>query len=115
MKRRRYIPDRGDLVWLNFRPQTGREQAGRRPAVVISPKAYNRPTQLALVCPITSQCKGYPFEVMLPEGLAVQGVVLSDQIKSLDWFAREVERADRLDAVTLSEVIKKVSVLLADT
>ena len=115
MKRRRYIPDRGDLVWLNFRPQTGREQAGRRPAVVISPKAYNRPTQLALVCPITSQCKGYPFEVMLPEGLAVQGVVLSDQIKSLDWIAREVERADRLDAVTLSEVIKKVSVLLADT
>ena len=115
MKRRRYIPDRGDLVWLNFRPQTGREQAGRRPAVVISPKAYNRPTQLALVCPITSQCKGYPFVVMLPEGLAVQGVVLSDQIKSLDWIAREVERADRLDAVTLSEVIKKVSVLLADT
>jgi len=115
VKRRRYIPDRGDLVWLNFRPQTGREQAGRRPAVVISPKAYNRPTQLALVCPITSQCKGYPFEVMLPDGLAVQGVVLSDQIKSLDWIAREVERADRLDAVTLSEVIKKVSVLLADT
>jgi len=113
VKRRRYIPDRGDLVWLNFRPQTGREQAGRRPAVVLSPKTYNRPTRLALVCPITSQCKGYPFEVVLPEGLAVQGVVLSDQVKSLDWHARQAERAGKLDAATLKEVVEKAIVLLA--
>ena len=113
MKRGRYIPDRGDLVWLNFRPQTGREQAGRRPAVVLSPKAYNRKTQLALVCPVTSQCKGYPFEVALPEGLAAQGVVLADQIKSLDWDSRQAERAGKLDAATLKEVAAKAMVLLA--
>ncbi len=114
MSRSRYIPDRGDLVWLNFLPQAGHEQAGRRPAVVISPKAYNRPTQLALVCPVTSRSKGYPFEVLIPKTAAIQGVILADQLKSLDWRARKAEFAGRLDATTLTEVAGKVMALLAD-
>lgn len=89
---RTYIPERGELVWLHFNPQSGHEQAGRRPALVISPKGYNRKVGLALVCPITSRVKGYPFEVELPEGLGVSGAILADQIKSLDWRARKAER-----------------------
>ena len=89
---RTYIPERGDLVWLHFNPQSGHEQAGRRPAIVISPKSYNRKVGLALFCPITSRVKGYPFEVELPEGLKVSGAILADQIKSLDWRARKAER-----------------------
>jgi len=91
-----YVPERGDVVWLQFNPQAGSEQAGRRPALVISPRSYNRKVGLALVCPITSSVKGYPFEVTLPEGLEVQGAVLCDQIKSLDWRTRS---ATRLGAV----------------
>ena len=86
---RNYIPDAGDLIWLTFDPPAGREQAGRRPALVLSPAAYNEITSLALVCPITSRVKGYPFEVSLPEGLPVSGVVLSDHLKSLDWKERK--------------------------
>src|SRR5438874_3778944 len=89
---RGYAPDRGDLVWLEFNPQAGHEQAGRRPALVISPRTYNRRVGLALFCPITSQVKGYPFEVVLPEGLKAQGAILCDQIKSLDWRARDARR-----------------------
>ncbi|MEA5443550.1 endoribonuclease MazF [Cyanobium gracile] len=84
-----YIPDRGDLVWLEFTPQSGSEQAGRRPALVISPKSYNGKVGLALFCPVTSRVKGYPFEVLLPEDSAVVGVVLADQLKSLDWRTRK--------------------------
>jgi len=80
-----YIPDRGDVVWLMFDPQAGHEQAGRRPALVISPKAYNAKIGLSFVCPITGQAKQYPFEVGIPSGLPVSGVVLADQLKSLDW------------------------------
>jgi len=87
-----YVPERGDLVWLTFNPQAGHKQAGRRPAVVLSPKAYNGKVGLALFCPITSQVKGYPFEVRLPEGLPVSGSILADQVKSLDWQARQIER-----------------------
>ena len=83
-----YVPRRGDVVWLTFNPQAGHEQAGRRPAVVLSPNAYNAKVGLALLCPITSQVKGYPFEVLLPHGLPVSGAILADQIKSLDWQAR---------------------------
>lgn len=83
MMARRYVPSRGDVVWLSFSPQAGHEQAGRRPALVVSPASYNRKVGLALLCPITSQVKGYPFEVSLPAGLEVSGVVLSDQIKVL--------------------------------
>jgi mRNA interferase MazF len=86
------VPDRGDVVWLEFNPQAGSEQAERRPALVISPRSYNRKVGLALVCPITSRVKGYPFEVELPEGIEVKGAILCDQIKSLDWRARHATR-----------------------
>ena len=88
-----YVPDRGDIVWLTFDPRAGREQAGRRPALILSPASYNGKVGLALACPITSRVKGYPFEVPLPRSLAVSGVVLSDHIKSLDWRARKAELA----------------------
>jgi mRNA interferase MazF len=89
-----YVPRRGDIVWLSFDPQAGHEQAGRRPAFVLSPENYNRKTGLFLACPITSRVKGYPFEVALPDGLAVSGVILVDQIKSLDWKVRKAEFAE---------------------
>jgi mRNA interferase MazF len=82
-----YVPDRGDAVWIMLNPQAGHEQAGRRPAVVLSPAAYNGRVGLAILCPLTNQIKGYPFEVVLPSGLAVTGAILSDQVKSLDWRA----------------------------
>jgi mRNA interferase MazF len=86
-----YVPDRAHLVWLSFDPQLGREQAGRRPALILSPAAYNVRIGLAVVCPITSQLKGYPFEVPLPPGLPVSGAVLADHVKSLDWRARRAD------------------------
>lgn len=107
-----YVPERGDVVWLNFDPQTGHEQAGRRPAVVLSPAAYNGKVGLALLCPITSQVKGYSFEVQIPTGLNVSGVILADQVKSLDWRARKAERLDALPATTIAIVLKKLKTLL---
>lgn len=86
-----YAPERGDIIWLQFTPQAGHEQAGKRPALVISPAGYNRKVGLALVCPITSNGKGYPFEVELPQALKAQGSILCDQIRSLDWRARRAE------------------------
>ncbi len=86
-----YVPRCGDLVWIALNPQAGHEQASRCPAVVLSPKSYNSKTGLAILCPVTSQVKGYPFEVLLPEGLPVAGAILSDQVKSLDWRARNAE------------------------
>ncbi len=108
-----YVPARGDLVWLEFDPQSGHEQAGRRPALVVSDIQYNRKVGLALLCPITSQVKGYPFEVALPSGLAVQGVVLSDQVKSLDWRARRAVRIASVPANVLDEVVARISALIA--
>ena len=105
-------PKRGDVVWLTFTPQAGHEQAGHRPALVLSPEPYNRKVGLALVCPITSQVKGYPFEVPLPHGLEVQGVVLADQVKSVDWKARKARVCGTAPAATLAEVLKKFSPLL---
>src|SRR5215813_14686908 len=90
-RKRGYVPERGDAVWVTLDPQAGHEQAGRRPALVLSPAAYNRRVGLALLCPITNQIKGYPFEVLIPQGLKVTGAVLSDQVKSLDWKARKAE------------------------
>src|SRR5437660_9952142 len=84
-----YVPSRGDAVWITLNPQAGHEQSGRRPALVLSPSAYNGRVGLALLCPITSQVKGYPFEVTLPHGLPITGVVLADEVKSLDWRARK--------------------------
>lgn len=108
-----YIPQRGDVVWLTFDPQAGHEQAGRRPAVVVSPATYNGKVGLALLCPITNQAKGYPFEVAIPTGLAVKGVILSDQIKSLDWRVRNAEFIARLPDSVMVEVLQKLSTLLS--
>jgi mRNA interferase MazF len=108
----RYVPDRGDLVWLEFDPQKGHEQAGHRPAVVLSPRAYNHKAALALFCPITSRIKSYPFEVVLPDGLPIQGAVLCDQVKSLDWFARRAEFAGKLPKLFVEDVLAKVVTLL---
>ncbi|MBX7223851.1 MAG: endoribonuclease MazF [Blastocatellia bacterium] len=107
-----YIPNRGDVVWLNFDPQAGHEQSGKRPAVVISPKAYNQKVGLGLFCPITHHVKGYPFEVKVPGGLTVKGVVLSDQIKSLDWKARQAEFIAQLPKDVIDEILKKVMLLI---
>ena len=106
-------PDRGDVVWLSFDPQAGHEQAGRRPAVVLSPVAYNRKVGLALFCPITSQIKGYPFEVRLPSGCPISGVILADQIKSLDWRVRRAEVVAQLPGEIVGEALDKLSTLLS--
>jgi mRNA interferase MazF len=111
---RRYIPERGDIVWLQFNPQAGHEQAGMRPALVVSPKVYNRRVGLGLFCPITSHIKGYPFEVLLPEGLEARGAVLSDQIKSLDWRVRQAKRIAKAPSVVVDEVLSKVLTLVSD-
>jgi mRNA interferase MazF len=107
-----YVPDRGDLVWLESTPQTGSEQAGRRPALVISPKAYNAKVGLALFCPVTSRVKGYPFEVVLPECAGVIGVVLADQLKSLDWRARKAKLIERASSEVLAMVTARIFPLL---
>ena len=107
-----YVPERGDLIWLSFSPQAGHEQAGRRPALVLSPIAYNRRVGLALLCPITNQRKGYPFEVLLPDGLPVTGVILSDQVRSLDWRSRNAVFETTLPAHVTQEVLLKLATLL---
>ena len=107
-----YVPRRGDLVWLHFNPQTGREQAGRRPALVLSPESYNARVGLAILCPVTGHVKSYPFEVALPPGGAVAGVILPDQVKSLDWRARQAERIESLPSRVTEEVLQKLGTLL---
>ncbi|MDR9855796.1 endoribonuclease MazF [Paenibacillus sp. VCA1] len=107
-----YIPGRGDLVWLQSNPQTGHQQAGRRPALVISPAAYNGKVGLSLLCPITSRRKGYPFEVIIPQDLPIDGVILADQVKSLDWQSRQAMFICKVPPKTLSEVISKLSLLI---
>ncbi len=107
-----YVPQRGDVVWITLNPQAGHEQAGRRPAVVLSPQAYNGRVGLALLCPVTSQAKGYPFEVVIPPGLPVTGVVLSDQAKSMDWRARNAEKICSLSSAVIVEVLGKLRTLL---
>lgn len=86
-----YVPDRGDVVWIDFDPQARHEQAGRRPALILSPARYNRRIRLVVLCPITSKVKGYPWEVPIPLGLPVNGVILSDQVKSMDWTVRNTQ------------------------
>ncbi|MDP2834563.1 MAG: endoribonuclease MazF [Pseudomonadota bacterium] len=106
-----YVPDYGDIVWLDFTPQSGHEQAGRRPAVVLSPKAYNTKSGLLVCVPITNQIKGYPFEVML-SGQGATGAALADQVKSLDWQTRQAERKGRATPGEISEIRAKISALL---
>ena len=107
-----YLPERGEIVWLEFNPQAGHEQAGRRPALVISPGSYNRKVALALFCPVTSQVKGYPFEVVLPPGLEVQGAILSDQVKSLDWRVRRARRICSIPPAVLDETVGRILALV---
>jgi len=107
-----YLPERGDIVWLQFDPQLGHEQAGRRPALIVSPQSYNSKVGLALLCPITSKVKGYPFEVEIPDGLQVSGAILADQVKSLDWRARDAQFACKVLASTVAEVQAKIQVLI---
>lgn len=110
---RPYCPKRGDIVWLAFSPQAGHEQSGRRPALALSPESYNRKVGLAVFCPVTSRAKGYPFEVRIPEGLEASGVVLSDQVKSLDWRARKASYCCRLPEDALREVVAKLGTILS--
>lgn len=109
---RDYVPSRGDIVWLSFTPQAGHEQAGHRPALVLSPQAYNDKTSLAICCPITSTVRGYPFEVDLPSTDSITGVVLADQVKSLDWRARYARYRCRATPRVVNEVLQKVHALL---
>lgn len=107
-----YVPDRGDAIWLNFNPQAGHEQAGHRPALVLSPASYNEAAGLALLCPITSRRKGYPFEVEILGTTDVEGVVLADQVKRLDWRRRKAEFIEEVPEAVVSETIAKVQSLL---
>ena len=107
-----FVPNRGDIVWLEFTPQAGHEQTGRRPALVLSPRSYNAAAGLALFCPITSRVKGYPFEVPLLANSPVRGVVLADQIKSLDWRARKARLIGPAAEATVADVLAKAQALL---
>ena len=107
-----YTPQRGDIVWLSFSPQAGLEQAGRRPGLVLSPAKYNGKVGLMLTCPITSRLKGYPFEVEIPAGAGVSGVILSDQLRSLDWRERRAEYVGKVDVGTLDNVRAKLDAVL---
>ena len=107
-----YVPERGDLAWLDFTPQMGHEQAGRRPALVLSHGLYNGRAGLAVVCPITSQIKGYPFEVALPPDLPIEGCVLSDHLKSVDWKQRKAAFIGRVGPEVLTAVLNRIGPLL---
>lgn len=107
-----YVPERGDVVWISLDPQAGFEQAGLRPVLVLSPAAYNGKVGLMLCCPITTQVKGYPFEVMILNNPRVSGVVLADQVKSLDWKARRAKKKCRISERELSEVLQKLKTLV---
>lgn len=107
-----YIPDQGDIVWLNFNPQAGYEQAGRRPALVLSPARYHEKVGLAIFCLITNQEKGYPFEVKIPDGLKVSGVVLADHVKNLDWHIRQAAFICKMPQAKTAEVLQKLTTLL---
>ena len=112
VKKTAYVPKRGDVVWMTMNPQAGHEQAGRRPAVILSPAAYNAKVGLVLAAPVTSWVKGYPFETLVPSGLPVSGAILSDQVKSLDWRAREAALSCELPSSVVSEVLQKLRSLL---
>lgn len=113
MRQEEYIPERGDVVWITLNPQAGHEQAGRRPAVILSPRAYNGKVGLAVLCPITTQVKGYPFEVVIPEGFGLRGAILADQVKSLDWRVRKAELIGKLAGDTTAEALQKLGTLLS--
>lgn len=107
-----YVPDAGDLIWLTFDPQAGHEQRGRRPALVLTPRIYNQKARLALACPVTTRAKGYPFEVPLPTGGTIDGVVLSDHLKSLDWSERRSVFAGKAPPDVVTDVRERIRALL---
>ncbi len=107
-----YCPRRGDVIWISFTPRKGNEQAGLRPALVLSPQSYNRKVGLAIVCPLTGEVKGYPFEVAVPDGLKAGGVILSDQVKSMDWRARKASLLCSVPEETVRQVLNKLGTLL---
>jgi mRNA interferase MazF len=107
-----YVPEAGDLIWLDSIPQAGHEQAGRRLAVVLSPGVYNRRSRLAIVCPITNHVKGYPFEVPLPKTLPITGVILADHLRGLDWHVRRAEKAGRVSRQVMAEILERIAPLL---
>lgn len=109
---RKYVPEKGDIVWLDFNPQAGKEQMGRRPALVLSHKAYNDKVGMAIFCPITSRIKGYPFEVKLPVGMGVEGMVLSDQVRNLDWTVRNVGFIEKMNLLEVEKVVRLVKKLI---
>jgi mRNA interferase MazF len=109
---RRYVPERGDAVWVSMSPASGHEQSGHRPAFVVTPSSYNGKVGLAVMCPITSRAKGYPFEVPLPPGLPVSGAILSDHLKSLDWKERRARKIARLPEDVLAQVLARIEALL---
>lgn len=112
VKGKSYIPNRGDVIWISLNPQAGLEQSGRRPALVLSPSSYNGKVGLSILCPITNQIKGYPFEVLLPKDLDVSGVALSDQVKNFDWRSRKAEYICSLPKKITIEVLNKLNTLL---
>ena len=112
MSKRPYVPDRGDIVWLQFNPQAGHEQAGHRPALVLSPASYNRRSGLMLCCPMTSQMKGYPFEVLITSDTDRDSVVLADQVKSLDWKVRKAVKKGTASIEVIAETLSKLQTLL---
>jgi mRNA interferase MazF len=114
MKSGSYVPERGDIVWINFNLQAGHEQRGKRPALILSPKMYNEKTSLCLCLPITSKVKGYPFEVSIPPQLPIEGVILSDQIKNLDFTAREITFICKLPSPTIQSVQKNILALIEE-
>lgn len=109
-----YIPTRGDVISIMLDPQSDHEQAGRRPAVILSPAAYNAKVGLALLCPVTGQVKGHPFQVAIPAGLPISGVIVADQIKSLDWQERQMELSCSWPPGIVSEALQKIGALLAE-
>jgi mRNA interferase MazF len=111
---KKYIPRRGDVIWITLNPQAGHEQAGRRPAIVLSPESYNNKTGLSILCPVTGQIKGYPFEVRIPDGLPITGAILSDQVKSLDWRIRNAELICTLPDYTVIETLQKLNTLISN-
>lgn len=113
MVKKGYVPQRGDVVWITLNPQAGHEQAGRRPAVVLSPGIYNEKAELAILCPLTNQIKGYPFEVLVPAGLPVTGAILADQVKNLDWRVRDAEWICALPPRIVAEILQKLGTLLS--
>ena len=114
MVARNYVPDRGDFVWIDLNPRQGHEQSGRRPAIVLSPKSYNRKTGLCVICPATRQAKGYAFEVEHISDRGELGVILSDHIRNVDWQARKVQFIGKVSAEVLNEVVGKLAALIID-